>query len=157
MVKRKKEQDYACSFFFVNFISLKNLNIMIFSIKPPKILKKECVILIMRKRGGEEIMHIKSKLYNKTLYVLLCGELDEHSATHVRMTLDNIFSNGNFNQIIIDLSELEFMDSTGIGVLIGRYKRMKNRNIPIFICNPSKHAEKIFKMTGLYEIMPKIV
>ena len=62
----------------------------------------------------------------------------------------------NFNQVIIDLSELEFMDSTGIGVLIGRYKRMKSSNIPIYICNPNNHIEKIFKMTGLYEIMPKI-
>ena len=106
--------------------------------------------------GGRK-MHIKSKIYNKTLYVLLCGELDEHTATHARLTLDKLFSETGFNQIIIDLSELEFMDSTGIGVLIGRYKKMKSRQIPIFICNPSKHAEKIFKMTGLYEIMPKIV
>ena len=102
-------------------------------------------------------MQIKSKVYNNTLYVLLCGELDEHSATHTRITLDNVFSRGDFNQIIIDLSELEFMDSTGIGVLIGRYKKMKDKNIPIYICNPSKQAEKIFKMTGLYDIMPKIV
>lgn len=102
-------------------------------------------------------MNIKSKVYNNTLYVLLCGELDEHSATHTKIVLDEVFSGVNFKQIIIDLSELEFMDSTGIGVLIGRYKKMKDKNIPIYICNPSKHAEKIFKMTGLYEIMPKIV
>lgn len=102
-------------------------------------------------------MQVKNKIYNNTLYVMLCGELDEHSACHTKITLDNIFSGGSFNQIIIDLSELEFMDSTGIGVLIGRYKKMKQRNIPIFICNPSSHAEKIFKMTGLYDIMPKIV
>ena len=106
---------------------------------------------------GEKAMQIKSKVYNNTLYVLLCGELDEHSATHTRITLDNVFAGGDFNQIIIDLSELEFMDSTGIGVLIGRYKKMKDRHIPIYICNPSKQAEKIFKMTGLYDIMPKIV
>lgn len=102
-------------------------------------------------------MVIKSKIYNNTLYVLLCGELDEHSATHTKMQLDQVFEGGDFNQIIIDLSELEFMDSTGIGVLIGRYKKMKDKNIPIYISNPSTHAEKIFKMTGLYEIMPKIV
>ena len=102
-------------------------------------------------------MNIKSKVYNNTLYVLLCGELDEHSATHTKIILDDVFNGSDFNQIIIDLSELEFMDSTGIGVLIGRYKKMKDRNVPIYICNPSTHAEKIFKMTGLYEIMPKIV
>lgn len=71
--------------------------------------------------------------------------------------MDEIFENPSFNKIVIDLSELSFMDSTGIGVLIGRYKRMKEKNVPIFIANPSNHAEKIFKMTGLYELMPKIV
>ena len=69
---------------------------------------------------------------------------------------NNVLRSPKFNQIIIDLSELDFMDSTGIGVLIGRYKRMKDKHIPIFICNPSTHAERIFKMTGLYDIMPKI-
>ena len=102
-------------------------------------------------------MHIKTKVYNKTLYVILCGELDENSSVYARNTLDDVFSGNNFNQVIIDLSELEFMDSTGIGVLIGRYKLMKERGIPIYICNPSKHAEKIFKLTGLYQLMPKIV
>ena len=102
-------------------------------------------------------MQIKSRIHKNVLYVLLCGELDEHSASYSRMTLDEIFSGDSFEKIVVDLSELVFMDSTGIGVLIGRYKRMKDKNIPIFIANPSKHAEKIFKMTGLFEIMPKIV
>lgn len=102
-------------------------------------------------------MKIKHRIYNNTLYVLLSGELDEHTAHNSRITLDEMFSLNGFEQIIIDLSELSFMDSTGIGVLIGRYKRMKDKKIPIYICNPSSHAEKIFNMTGLYEIMPKII
>ena len=102
-------------------------------------------------------MQIKSRVHNRGLYVLLCGELDEHSASYTRITLDEIFDKPSFEKIVIDLSELDFMDSTGIGVLIGRYKRMKEKDIPIFITNPSAHAEKIFKITGLYEIMPKIV
>ncbi len=102
-------------------------------------------------------MQIKSRVHNGVLYVLLCGELDEHTASYTRITLDEIFEKPDFEKIIIDLSELSFMDSTGIGVLIGRYKRMKDHNIPIYIANPSSHAEKIFKMTGLYNIMPKIV
>ncbi len=101
-------------------------------------------------------MEIKNRIYENTLYVILSGELDEHSAYKTRINLDEIFSKPNFNQVIIDLSELDFMDSTGIGVLVGRYKKLKEKNIPIFICNPSTHAERIFKMTGLYDIMPKI-
>lgn len=90
------------------------------------------------------------------MYVTMSGELDESNATYAKATLDDLFLADNFNQVIIDLSELSFMDSTGVGILIGRYKKLKQKNIPIYICNPSKHAEKIFNMTGLYNIMPKI-
>ena len=102
-------------------------------------------------------MEIKHRIYNNTFYVMLCGELDEHTAVYVSRTLDDLFSKNVFKQIIVDLSELEFMDSTGIGVMIGRYKKMKDKNIGMYICNPSPHAEKIFQMTGLYDVMPKIV
>ena len=101
-------------------------------------------------------MEIRSRIYSNIMYVTLSGELDENNSLYSKATLDDLFFNGGFNQVIIDLSELEFMDSTGVGILIGRYKKLKERHIPIYICNPSKHAEKIFNMTGLYNIMPKI-
>lgn len=101
-------------------------------------------------------MQIKHRIYNKILYLVLCGELDENNSHFAKSTLDELMEQSGFKEIVIDLSELEFMDSTGVGVLIGRYKKMKEKNIPMFICNPSKHAEKIFNMTGLYGIMPKI-
>lgn len=101
-------------------------------------------------------MEIRNKIYGNIMYVTMSGELDESNSLYSKSVLDDLFENGGFNQVIIDLSELEFMDSTGVGILIGRYKKLKEKNIPIFICNPSKHAEKIFNMTGLYNIMPKI-
>lgn len=101
-------------------------------------------------------MQIKSRIYNNTLYVILSGELDEHTAIYTRTQLDSLFEKITYSQVIIDLSELDFMDSTGIGVLIGRYKKLKSSKVPIYICNPSNHIEKIFKISGLYEIMPKI-
>mgnify|MGYP002521959820 CR=1 FL=1 len=101
-------------------------------------------------------MEIRSKIYSNIMYVTMSGELDESNALYSKTTLDDLFLQAGFNQVIIDLSELEFMDSTGVGILIGRYKKLKERSIPIYICNPSKHAEKIFNMTGLFNIMPKI-
>ena len=101
-------------------------------------------------------MEIRNKIYGNIMYVTMSGELDESNAMYSKSVMDDLFEKGGFNQVIIDLSELEFMDSTGVGILIGRYKKLKEKNIPIFICNPSKHAEKIFNMTGLYNIMPKI-
>lgn len=101
-------------------------------------------------------MTVKHRIYDGTLYMVLSGELDEHAASYVRSEMDFILTSNRYKQIIIDLSELDFMDSTGVGVLIGRYKKTKELGVPIFISNPSKHAEKIFQMTGLYDIMPKI-
>lgn len=101
-------------------------------------------------------MQIKSKLHNNTLYVMLCGELDEFTANYARSTLDSLIEKHHYTKLIIDLSELEFMDSTGVGVLIGRYKKLKSRNASAYIYNPTPTIEKIFKMSGLYEIMPKI-
>ena len=132
---------------------------ILYFIKRQKVTKKVIFVFfsyaIMKAKGV--VMKIKSRVHNRVLYVLLCGELDEHSASYTRITLDEMFDKPDFEKIVIDLSELDFMDSTGIGVLIGRYKKMKDKEIPIFIANPSSHAEKIFKITGLYEIMPKIV
>lgn len=102
-------------------------------------------------------MDIKTKVHNNSLYVLLIGELDEANAPYVRTHLDHIFeTEKRFNKVIIDLSQMGFMDSTGIGVMLGRYKKLQSRNIPIYIINPSRQAEKIFQMAGLYDIMPKI-
>ena len=98
-------------------------------------------------------MQVNAKVYQDTLYLSILGELDEHTAHYARTAMDGQLEKDNFKQVIIDLSGLDFMDSTGIGVLIGRYKKLQK---PIFISNPSNQAEKIFKMTALYDIMPRI-
>ncbi len=89
----------------------------------------------------------------------LVGELDEYSADYVRLSLDDILKNrtdNNVLKLILDFSKVSFMDSTGIGVLLGRYNKFIKRDIPLFIKNPQKHVDRILKMTGIYEIMPKI-
>mgnify|MGYP002522409925 CR=1 FL=1 len=101
-------------------------------------------------------MQVTSQEINDTLVISLAGELDEHSANYVRDLMDNLMSKSNARQVIVDLGQLDFMDSTGIGVMIGRYKKMKSRGIPIFVTNPSKQIDKIFMMTALYDVMPKI-
>lgn len=101
-------------------------------------------------------MDIKTEIKNNDLYIHMIGELDEYSSNYIRMSLDSYFSKEKFNDVIFDFSKLEFMDSTGIGVLIGRYKLLKSKNKNIYIYNPTPTIEKIMKMSGIYEIMPKI-
>lgn len=89
------------------------------------------------------------------LIVKLKGELDERSGSYARMTLDSITDNASVKRIRIDMSELSFMDSTGIGVLIGRYKRLKPRGIPIIIQSPTPTVDRVLGLSGIYNIMIK--
>lgn len=101
-------------------------------------------------------MQVDGKLYHDTLYLSISGELDESSAGFAKANIDEQLDSNFFKQVVFDLGNLDFMDSTGIGVLIGRYKRMQQRGVPIYISNPSKQADKIFRMSALYDIMPKL-
>ena len=101
-------------------------------------------------------MEVKFKLIDNVLYIMLIGELDDCTANYTRNVLDEALSKYSFENVVLELSNLEFMDSTGIGVLIGRYKNLKSKNKNIYISNPSKTVEKIFNMSGIFEIMPKI-
>ena len=78
-------------------------------------------------------MNVKFNLLDNTLIIRLVGELDDCSSGYVRQVVDDALKKYTYNDVVFDMSELDFMDSTGIGVLIGRYKRMKDKQIPIFI------------------------
>lgn len=91
----------------------------------------------------------------ETLRVCLVGELDENTAPALRSSLDSNISAGA-NRVILDLSRLKFMDSTGIGVLVGRYKKFHGKSIAFFIEEPNVTVDKILKLSGIYTIMPKI-
>ena len=102
-------------------------------------------------------MDIKYKKGLKNLTVYVCGELDECSASNAKNILDKLlFDNLNSKQVIFDLSGLSFMDSTGIGLLIGRYKKLQQFSIPTYISGASVSIERVIELAGLYSIMPKI-
>lgn len=101
-------------------------------------------------------MDIKYKKNNLSLTIYIYGELDEYTASTAKEVLDKLlFENLNSKKVIFDLSGLTFMDSTGVGLLIGRYKKLKQFNIPIYISGASISTEKVIELAGLYKIMPK--
>ena len=101
-------------------------------------------------------MEIKHKLINRTLQIYLCGELDETAAENTRSFLDLLIDKRLPEKIVFDLSRLTFMDSTGIGVLLGRYKRCKNLNIRVQITSPQSAVDKLLALSGIYTVIPKI-
>ena len=101
-------------------------------------------------------MEVYTDFEGGTMVFRLVGELDEHSAEFVRRRLDEAIESNSYNDAMMDLSRLSFMDSTGIGVVIGRYKLLRKNNKRLFVRNPSPTVDKIFRMSGLYEIITKL-
>ena len=103
-------------------------------------------------------MDIKYLNNEDSIYAELSGELDEYSAEYVRISLDDLLNKTNsLKKLILDFSGVSFMDSTGIGVLLGRYNKFSRCDIDMFIKNPTSYVNRIFEMTGIYQIIPKVV
>ena len=102
-------------------------------------------------------MKIKHSLSSSGLYLYFSGELDESHAEEVRDSLDKLIDRySNTPSVIFNMKNLTFMDSTGIGLLIGRYKKLKGLRIPAYIENPSFSADKVCLISGIYKLIPKI-
>lgn len=102
-------------------------------------------------------MEINSAVNKNNLYIYLSGELDEYSAKTAKSVIDReIDDNLSVHSVVFDFSGASFMDSTGIGVLLGRYKKLKKSGIKSYIQRPSVSINKILQISGIYDIMPKI-
>ena len=102
-------------------------------------------------------MNLQGSRKGDNLYVYLSGELDEHSVSAVRAQADALIDeNAGLSRAVFNLAGVRFMDSTGIGFLIGRYKKLKNYGMQMYLENPDAGADKILSLSGVYQLMPKI-
>ncbi|TCO78073.1 STAS domain-containing protein [Marinisporobacter balticus] len=95
-----------------------------------------------------------NKNYNKEeqLWMInIAGEIDIYTANQLKETLMKMLDEHNEN-IKINCLELDYIDSTGLGVLIGALKRLKKENKSIIIINPKKNISKLLTITGLNKI-----
>ncbi|MBO4563053.1 MAG: anti-sigma factor antagonist [Clostridia bacterium] len=82
----------------------------------------------------------------------LSGELDQHSAAKVRRELDEALRDPGIRRIEFDLAGLTFMDSSGIGVILGRYRTVSRRGGSMGIANAADNVERILRMSGVYTL-----
>ena len=86
--------------------------------------------------------------------VVLEGEIDHHAAIAIREELDRILKDQSINELLFDFKNVSFMDSSGIGMMIGRYKIMKSRNGRTCSTGLSKAVERVYRIGGLHRIIP---
>ena len=88
-----------------------------------------------------------------TLEVKLCGEIDHHSAVIVRTEIDARISQICPQKTVIDLSGIEFMDSSGLGLIMGRYALMQKLGGKLSVKDPNERIVRIFELAGLDKIV----
>ena len=101
-------------------------------------------------------MEIKLEKIGNTLKVLLGQEVDHHVATQVKEQIGNQIQCGKTKHIIFDFSHTTFMDSSGIGMIMGRYQEVNRLGGKIYVTGIGNEINRILELSGLYKIVTNL-
>lgn len=93
---------------------------------------------------------------DKTLLVEITEEIDHHTTEKIRRKLDDDITRYMPRKVIFDFNKVSFMDSAGIGMIIGRYKMVNMLGGTVQMKNVKQSIKKIFEMSGVVRIIPII-
>lgn len=94
--------------------------------------------------------HMFIKRY--VLYVRLDGELDQHSVNDLRIRIIELIDKYHIKYLVLNFQRLNFMDSSGIGFIIGRYNRLRKERGGIILCSMNEQIKRIVNLSGLPKI-----
>lgn len=98
---------------------------------------------LLERNGANLILHVSE-------------ELDHHIAGQISKTIDVLIEKGNVKNIVFDFEGMTFMDSSGIGMVMGRYRKIRYFGGTVFVTGISAGIDRIFSMSGLYKIIQKV-
>jgi len=88
-----------------------------------------------------------------SLYIKFKEDIDHHTTEKIRRSIDNEITRFMPRKVIFDFSRISFMDSAGIGLLIGRYKLTRMLGGATEIINVNKSIKKVLEMSGIVKII----
>jgi stage II sporulation protein AA (anti-sigma F factor antagonist) len=98
-------------------------------------------------------LSINMEVKRDVLCIRLEGELDHHTAEDLRTKVTDMLEKHGVRHIILNLEQLSFMDSSGLGVILGRYKHVKSLGGEMVVCAISPAVKRLFEMSGLFKII----
>ena len=84
-----------------------------------------------------------------TVTALLTGEIDHHGAGKVRDTIDDSLRRTCHRMLVLDFGGVEFMDSSGIGIVLGRYRLMQDMGGKLALRNLPPHIRRVMQVAGI--------
>ena len=97
-------------------------------------------------------MDVKTITEQEITTVYLSGELDHHNAAPLRERVDTVIRERRPKRLVLDFSGISFMDSSGIGFVMGRYKLIRSLDGELRIQGASARMEKVMRLAGLEKL-----
>lgn len=88
------------------------------------------------------------------LVVRLAGELDLHTSAELRQQVERELSAGRVRALVLDLAGVTFLDSSGLGFILGRYRRMTERSGRMALSGAVPHVRSVLELSGILKILP---
>jgi len=98
-------------------------------------------------------LNITTLLKRGVLIVRVEGELDMHVANQFRECVDNALTVSGVQHVLLNFKDVTFIDSSGLGVILGRYKRIHASGGNVLIAHIQSQVLQIFELSGLLQIM----
>ncbi len=101
---------------------------------------------------GVDKMNASIEVSGELVIAYLSGELDHHTVKEIRERLDAVLSVNKPRHLILDYKNVTFMDSSGIGLVMGRYRTMQSFKGTLEVRNVSRQTKKLFELAGIGSI-----
>lgn len=95
-------------------------------------------------------IHFEEK--GQDLFVFLSGEIDHYVAGKISQSIDKRFLNEDYKRLVLDFTNVTFMDSSGIGMVTGRIKRMEAKGGTVSMDNCNPYVKRILQMAGIFTL-----
>ncbi len=98
-------------------------------------------------------MDIKMEIKENILCVGLSGEIDHHTCATIKTDVDQIYQSNRVTHILFDFENVTFMDSSGVGLLMGRYRNALMSGGKVVMVKVRPEVDKIMKLSGIYKLI----
>ena len=98
-------------------------------------------------------MEVMFRSSGSVLITLLRGDIDHHTASALRHTIDQSMKEFGCSDLVMDFSGVGFMDSAGIGVVLGRYKKLVKSGGRICVSGCIPHVARLIEMSGVFSLV----
>lgn len=98
-------------------------------------------------------MKIDIKSEGSSAVAVLSGEIDHHNAKEIRTELDKYIISAQPKELTIDFRNISFMDSSGIGLIMGRYKLIHECGGSLVVSNPQSYIRRVLRLSGIERLV----